>query len=212
MGSERSGLHRVLELAWVYSLFQRAISRADAASSLREELYPELGRRPLRVLDIGCGPAAFWARYRSIGAIQYVGVEPNERYVKDARERFADGEIYAGTVADVRETVAGPFDLVVLEGVLHQIDDDAAREALHFAAERLRPGGRLVALDPVVIERQNPIARALARMDRGKHVRSLEGYRAVAIGPFPAESLSVRRLTGQLRVPYDHSVLEVVAA
>lgn len=208
MGSERSGLHGLLELAPVYSAFQRMISRSDAAETIRRELYPELGTRPIRVLDIGCGPAAFWARYRSIGNIRYVGVEPNERYVEDARGRFPEIELHAGTVADLAGAVSGPFDLVVLEGVLHHIDDIMAREALRFSAEHLRRGGRVVALDPVIIERQNPIARLLARMDRGRHVRSLEGYRSLAVGLFADESVSVRRLTGQLRVPYDHSVLE----
>jgi SAM-dependent methyltransferase len=206
--SERGGLHRILEFSWVYTQFQTLISRPGASSALREELYPELGSRPLRVLDIGCGPAAFWARYRNVTGISYVGIEPNRAYVEDARRQFADIELHAGTTGDVRDSVHGTFDLVVLEGVLHHIDDSTAREALEFAAERLATGGRLVALDPVLLPRQNPVARMLARFDRGKHVRTLDGYRELALSAFSEDQISVRRLSGQLRVPYDHSVLE----
>ncbi len=207
--TERRGLHRLLELSWVYTLFQRLISRSGATQALREELYPELGSRPLRVLDIGCGPAAFWARYQDVAGLTYVGIEPNRAYVDAARSRFPGIELHAGTVPAARHAVQGKFDLVVLEGVLHHIDDSTAQKALEFASERLAPEGRLVALDPVILSRQNPVARALARLDRGKHVRTLDGYRELAKRVFSIEQVSVRRLSGQLRVPYDHSVLEV---
>lgn len=211
MGEERRGIHRVLEFARVYSSLQRAISRPGSADSVREKLYPELGTGTVRVLDIGCGPAAFWARYQDVGNIEYVGIEPNPRYVKDTRERFPDVTIHAGTVTDVADAALGPFDLVVLEGVLHHLDDSAARQAIAFGAERLRPAGRLVALDPVFLDQQSPIARTLARLDRGKHVRSLQGYRDLAVGPFVSDAVTVRRMSGQLRIPYDHAYLEAKA-
>ncbi len=205
--SERGGLHRSLEFAGVYTLFQRIISRSGAAAAFRAELYPELGSGPLRVLDIGCGPAAFWARYNHIEGIAYVGIEPNRAYVEEARARFPGIELHAGTVAEARHAVAGVFDLIVLEGVLHHIDDETAREALQFAAEKLGPAGRLVMLDTVLLPRQNPIARLLARFDRGKHVRSLRGYQDLATSVFATEHVASRHLRGRLRIPYDYSVL-----
>ena len=207
--AERAGLHRVLELSWVYTAFQRVISREGAPERMRQELYPELGTRPLRVLDIGCGPAAFYARYRDIEGLDYVGIEPNEAYVEDAGQRFPGVELHAGTVPQVRDRISGMFDLIVLEGVLHHIDDTTALEALVFAGERLVPDGRIVALDPVFLPKQNPVARTLARLDRGKHVRSLTGYRELATGALPHARVEVRPLSGQLRVPYDHSALVV---
>ena len=67
--AERGGLHRVLELPWLYTLFQTVISRKGAAERMQDELYPQLGSRRLRVLDIGCGPAAFYARYHEVAAM-----------------------------------------------------------------------------------------------------------------------------------------------
>ena len=191
----------------MYTAFQNLISRPGAADRMRNELYPELGSRPLRVLDIGCGPGAFYARYRDVVGLEYVGIEPNKAYVDDAERRFPGIELHAGTVPQVRERISGRFDLVVLEGVLHHIDDATAVEALAFAGERLAPGSRIVALDPVLLPRQNPIARALAVLDRGKHVRTLDGYRDLAAAALPHARVDVRVLNGQLRVPYDHSVL-----
>ncbi len=203
------GLHRVLEFSWFYTLFQNLVSRTGAAERMRTELYPELGSRPLRVLDIGCGPAAFYARYHNVEELEYVGIEPNTEYVDDAEQRFPRVELHAGTVPEVRELISGAFDLVVFEGVLHHIDDATAVEALAFAGSRIAPGGRIVALDPVLLDDQHPVARALARLDRGKHVRTLDGYRSLAESALPGSNVAVRSLRGQLRVPYDHSVLTV---
>jgi SAM-dependent methyltransferase len=205
--TERGGLHQVLKLSWAYTAFQGLVSCPGAADRMRNELYPELGTRPLRVLDIGCGPAAFYSRYRDVAGLEYVGIEPNEAYVKDAEQRLSGIELHTGTVPEVRERVSGLFDLVVLEGVLHHIDDATAIEALSFAGERLAIGGRIVALDPVLLPRQNPIARALAILDRGKHVRTLDGYRKLAAGALPNATVEVRALSGQLRMPYNHSLL-----
>lgn len=209
---ERGGLHRLLNLPMVYTAFQRLISRSGATGIDQPVLYPELGTRKIRVLDIGCGPAAFWARHQRLGGITYVGIEPNATYVEDARARFPDIELHAGTVPEVRNNVMDRFDLIVLEGVLHHVDDATACEALEFASQHLAPGGRLVALDPVLLDRQHPVARALARLDRGKYVRTLDGYRSLALTAFPATSVTVRPLSGQLRVPYDHSLLEVAGS
>lgn len=174
---------------------------------MQSELYPELRSRPIRVLDIGCGPAAFFDRYRGVEGLEYVGIEPSRAYVHDAQQRFPSIDLHAGTVPQVRDRIVGDFDLVVLEGVLHHVDDETAIEALAFAGERLARGGRIVALDPVLLPRQNPVARALAVLDRGKHVRTLDGYRNLAAAALPEARVDVSTLSGQLRVPYNHSVL-----
>ena len=42
----------------------------------------------------------------------------------------------------------------------------------------------MITLDPVFTERQNPIARLLISLDRGRHVHSPAGYEALARGAF----------------------------
>ncbi len=206
---ERSGIHRVLERDGIYRAVQRIVGGGLAEAGAWPDLYPELGAPGTRVLDIGCGPAAFYARSQPMAVpFAYVGIEPNRDYVARARTRFSDIDIYCGTVRDVGSDVQGVFNLIVLEGVLHHIDDDSATEALNFARERLAPGGRVVTLDPVLVEGQHPVARALARLDRGRNVRTLIGYRDLVGTVFEQDRIQVRHLTGRLRVPYDHALVE----
>lgn len=206
---ERRGLHRILESEGVYRTVQRLFGGGLVAAGRWGDLYPELQRPDTRVLDIGCGPAALYARLHPVSApFEYVGIEPNCSYVERARQRFPSIELHCGTVDEVGGRVKGSFGLIVLEGVLHHIDDGVALEALRFARERLAAGGRVVTLDVALVAQQHPIARALARLDRGQNVRTLAGYRDLVGEVFGMDRTEVRHLSGRLRVPYDHALVQ----
>jgi hypothetical protein len=64
----------------------------------------------------------------------------------------------------------------------------------------LSPRGRVVTHDPVITPMQNPVARLLMKLDRGRHIRNQDGYQR-----FIPPSLSVkssRIKTDMLRLPY----------
>jgi hypothetical protein len=67
-----------------------------------------------------------------------------------------------------------PFDIGILIGVLHYLDDREASELLALLRSTIRSGGR--PLDNVFIENQNLIARKLIEWDRGKNVRTSSRY------------------------------------
>ncbi|MGH3968172.1 MAG: hypothetical protein ACRDTV_08695, partial [Mycobacterium sp.] len=52
------------------------------------------------------------------------------------------------------------------------------------AKAALKPGGRVLTVDPCYAPGQNPIARFLISKDRGQHVRSPAGYEALARDAF----------------------------
>lgn len=108
----------------------------------------------LRVLDIGCGNARFARFLHDSGySIQYEGLDANAALLDAARARlpaplresvklaehdFLTGDRPGAALPD------GPFDLVVLMGVLHHVPGaDWRRALLEASAERLAPGGIL---------------------------------------------------------------------
>jgi SAM-dependent methyltransferase len=208
---ERRGMHRILDLSWAYSIFQGGIGKPDSADRLRERFYPELGSSFTRVLDMGCGPAAFLASNAGADGVHaagfdYVGFDPNPKYIATAREQFRDAELHVGTTATVGSVITGPFDLVVAIGVLHHVDDAIVRDLASFAATRLRPGGRFVTMDPTVLDGQRMVARLLARSDRGRYVRSPSSYADLVGEAFSDGEVQTFTLHDLLRVPYDHCV------
>lgn len=132
-----------------------------------------------RVLDVGCGPGT---NARHFGEKDYLGVDLNPDYVAWARRRYGD----RFTVADVTRTEAvlgPPSDCILVNSLLHHVDDDGARNILRHLSSRLTVGGHVHILDLVLPEHAS-LALLLARWDRGDHPRPLEAWRSMFFEAF----------------------------
>lgn len=97
----------------------------------------------LRVLDLGCGNAEIGRELLAAGASSYLGLDPSENMLAEARKMLADtrGEVVAGTIEDWTYPTAA-FDLVISRLALHYIDDVEPMYRQVFQALTL--GGRFV--------------------------------------------------------------------
>lgn len=195
-------MRNLLGIPWLYRLSQSLVGGGGRATFVREHVRASSGDR---LLDIGCGTGELLDDLPP--GVGYVGFDHSERYIAAARARHgARGTFHCRPVG--REAVGEPggFDLAVACGVLHHLDDGAAGELMELARRALRPGGRLVTLDPCRFDEQTALRRFVVSLDRGRHVRAPERYRELA-----AASLSEVRLTvieDLIRLPYTHVVLE----
>ena len=95
---------------------------------------------------------------------------------------------------------AGSYDLVMANGVLHHLNDREALHLLTLSREALKPGGRLVTRDGCFEDDQSAVARFLLKGDRGRFVRTRDGYQRLFDQVFPESKATVRR--DMMRVPY----------
>lgn len=180
MTENTSGLRSILSFPVVYELLQRIFGGRSGRKAIVDRFVRP--RRRDRVLDIGCGPARI---LQFLPDVQYVGYDPSARYIARARDAFKSrGQFFAGRFGKNDLARHDPFDVGILIAVLHHLDDSEACQILGLLRSAIKPGGRLITLDNVFIENQNPIARKLIEWDRGKNVRTISEYRALVAPHF----------------------------
>jgi SAM-dependent methyltransferase len=102
----------------------------------------------------------------------------------------------------------GLADIAVAIGILHHLDDAIAANLLRAAARVLKPGGRMIMVDPCYHAGQTIIQRFVVSHDRGAHVRPFERYVELAERVFPGTQASLR--SGHLPFPYSQCVMQAV--
>lgn len=203
---ERTGLPwRLLSLPGVYSRLQDGLAVRGARAQIASRYIR--AREGNTVLDVGCGPADI---LRYLTRVRYVGIDLNREYLAAARERFRDVQPDARFLEmDVRALTADwahSFDLVLAQGLLHHFHDDQAAALLRTIGTLMKPTARLITVDPAFTAGQGVIARLLISNDRGRFVRALEGYDALARTVFSRVDLHVR--DDLMRLPYTHLIME----
>ncbi len=161
---------RVMEWPPVYRLWMAPF----AEQKLRPiRAHTDLAR-VRRVLDVGCGPGTNTALF---SGSDYLGIDINESYIESARRRhrrtFVAADVTTYRVADHER-----FDLILVNSLLHHLDDSSTVRLLEHLSRLLTDDGRVHVLE-LVLPDSPSAARFLARHDRGKFARPLDRWSAL---------------------------------
>jgi SAM-dependent methyltransferase len=168
----------LLERPLVYRLWQAPFEKA--------KLTPVLLNADLssvrKVLDVGCGPGT---NAKCFAHQEYLGIDLNPAYVRFARERFGRRfEIVDVTaVDDAWLADQGQFDFILVNSLMHHIDDRAGRRLLESLRSVTAAHGHLHLLELVRPASWN-LSRVLAHADRGKFARSPSEWQRLWDGLF----------------------------
>jgi len=197
MTQREKGPYFLLNFPRAYDAAQWVLGARDGRERFaRDHLRARNGDR---VLDIGCGSAPILSY---LPEVDYHGWDPNARYIERARRLYAGrGRFHTGLFGPQEARTLGPVDIVILSAVLHHMTDTEALELFALLRSIVKPGGRVVSVDNVFIEQQHPVARFLINLDRGRHVRTPQGYQALARRSFGSV---VGEVVNQSFPPYTH--------
>lgn len=202
MAQITSGIRSLLSNPWMYDASQNIMG----ARKIRDELVAEFIRPQdgQRILDVGCGTAEILSALPD--TVDYVGFDISKDYINESRQRFGSkGEFHCGLYDSNAALNIGSFDTAIILGALHHMDDDVARDLLQLIFYSLKPGGRLVTIDPCFDESQSGIARFLISKDRGQNVRTLRGYETLPDKIFSRVNIILRHRSW---IPYTHCIME----
>lgn len=201
MSQITTGIRSLLSKPKVYELFQRFMGANKTRKLFISKFiapYPSE-----YILDIGCGPAGILG---FLPDVNYYGFDISEDYIKNAKQNYGDrGKFYAKYLSADDIEKLPKFDLVLLSGVLHHVDDDTAIDILNLAYSALKPHGRLVTTDGCFVKGQNPIARFLIKHDRGQNIKTEDAYVNLAKNVFTDVKSTIYHITW---IPYTLCYLE----
>ena len=206
-GEDHSGLKRLLANSRIYESFQNELLGGKRARKwLADHFWKLKGRES--VIDIGCGPGIVLDYLPR--DINYCGIDISETYIRMARAKFSSrGTFFLGTARDLLAhdpSRLASADLVLCNGLLHHLSDGEALEVLSLSRRLLKPSGRLFCIEAVFLANQTHLSRWFVARDRGRHVRSEHEWKLLIEQVFESYSTSI--LTGLLRIPYTHIVIE----
>jgi phospholipid N-methyltransferase len=205
--NEKIGIHRVLEIPTIYNVIESLLGARNSTGKLiREHIKLKLNDK---VLDFGSGTGSIFQELEVVQELNYTAIEPNSKYVNLMNKKYGDRNnfrAFQGSV-EVLDDLQSEFDVVLIIAVLHHIEVEKWKSIISGLLDKLTVNGRIIVLDPIKHEHQNPLARMIINFDRGKSILFYEEYKEIIDSLKVNAKYHLRK--DLLRVPYSHIITEI---
>jgi SAM-dependent methyltransferase len=205
MSEKTTGIYKLLSAPFIYELVQNIFwKKGKKEEFITGAVKVKSG---LRILDIGCGTGALYKVISESGyAVHYVGLDLNSSYIEYASNLYPQAQFFCSDVAKLSDIIQEKFDAIIILNVLHHLDDVCVDSLFHDCKKYLNRGGRLISLDPLVVEQAVFIEKMMIKLDRGQHIRNAQEYYALASNSF--DRVMQEKKTGFLKVPMTVNIME----
>lgn len=140
---------------------------------IKQIIVKEIGlSKTSTVLDLGCGTGTLSGLFNKEG---YLGIDIDKDSINLARKKNKKYLYKIDNVTTFRDKKK--YDLVLIVGVLHHLNDPDVKKALKTISLHIKKGGRALIIEAIPpISKINFMGWILRKLDRGHYVRKLEEY------------------------------------
>ena len=129
-------------------------------------------RRNETVLDLGCGNGYLAPAFSSKG---YLGVDSDPLCIEIAKKTYPKHKFITANATKV--DLEKKFDLVLIVGLIHHLDNKETRNTINVIKRHLKKGGRVLVIEAIPpMDKWNVLGRLIRSVDHGEHVRPLKSY------------------------------------
>jgi SAM-dependent methyltransferase len=173
----RRAAHRLLDHPLVFQLQQKLCNNY---LNVRDAFGAYLMTAGKDMLDIGCSTATCAGQIIDKKRNRYVGIDIDARYIELAKRLHPHGRFLQ---QDARKLPfgGGSFDIVMFNGVWHHMDNALVLACMAEVRRVLRPTGVVLVSEPV-FRRDWLVSTFFLENDRGKFIRTRDGYRTLFVG------------------------------
>jgi SAM-dependent methyltransferase len=183
----------LMNQTWAYRAWQAPF----ANSKLRPLLASTDLSRVRRVIDVGCGPGTNARHFKDV---DYLGLDINPGYIADARRRHGR-DFRVADITRLEPDAIEPSDMILVNSLLHHLDDDEVDRTLSALRPLLIPGGAVHILDLVLPDHLS-VPRVMARLDRGRYARPLSDWRRLFTAHFDEQDFEPYEFAGLWSMVY----------
>ena len=151
--------------------FLRKLPEFDSRRT-KERIRSILGAAEGNVLDLGCGTGEYVPLF---SASRYVGLDLSPHFVRYASTRLRGFAFLVGD-GECLPFPSDRFHHVLVNGVLHHMDDDSVDRLLREASRVVQPSGAVLIIEDVPSSAVNLPGRLMNVIDQGDHIRTTKEY------------------------------------
>jgi 2-polyprenyl-3-methyl-5-hydroxy-6-metoxy-1,4-benzoquinol methylase len=206
MPEASSGFQTLTRIPSVYDIYQWLIGLSKARQYIIDKYFYFF--QNCNLLDIGCGTGTFVEHLPP--GVRYTGIDINEAYIQSAKKNYADKGTFIHLDVNSIDNIGlkeNQYDIILLYGVLHHLDDTEVKKTLSSAKKFLKNSGYVITIDGTYIEGQSKIAKYILSKDRGQYVRFDHAYKKLAEECFSNVELFIER--NILRIPFDFTIMRM---
>ena len=172
-------INLILQYPLFYRLYQKTVRKKNHEYDLFKFIFSEIHKKnQIRMLDL-CSGDSFVLKYVGEYLTDYIGVDNNEKYLKNLKSEWPDFKFINTDISkldELREIKDFKPNLIFMNGAIHHLNDETMKSINDFNYKF--KNSIFLSVDPVK-HNNGLINKIMIFFDRGKYIRNRDGFHKI---------------------------------